>query len=425
MPSILKCTCILSFFLLAVVSGREWDSFEESYTEDQTTLDDYFETPQDEQLIDDPAAEHPQNTQQKEDNSENSRREEDTPQQQEDNSIKVQSGSCACKERVTKALLQSLQSCINVLNAMESCTSRNKRAVEVNMQLMSSCACSDKVNNDLVQSLKSCTDAIVTSSNCKKIYSSCAEIKQNNPNSASGTYEIVVNNRTLTVYCNMGTLCGVGGGWIRLGKFNVTESSTNCPSQLQLVTQSGTRLCSKNVVGCSQPVSIPSQGIRYSQVCGRVRGYQKYSTDGFHKSVNNINAAYLDGVSITRSTGSTRRHIWSFASGFTESETNVNSCPCNSGASASAGPPAFVGNDWYCESGYTSSQQNKFSIADPLWDKKLCRAREAGCCVTPIQPWFRKVIGATISDNLELRLCTNEALGNENVGIDQYEFYVM
>lgn len=113
MPSILKCTCILSFFLLVVVSGREWDSFEESYTEDQTTLDDYFETPQDEQLIDDPAAEHPQNTQQKEDNSENSRREEDTPQQQEDNSIKVQSGSCACKERVTKALLQSLQSCIN------------------------------------------------------------------------------------------------------------------------------------------------------------------------------------------------------------------------------------------------------------------------------------------------------------------------
>ena len=186
---------------------------------------------------------------------------------------------------------------------------RTKRAVEVNMQLMSSCACSDKVNKDLVQSLKSCTDAIVTSSNCKKIYSSCAEIKQNNPNSASGTYEIVVNNRTLTIYCNMGTLCGVGGGWIRLGKFNVTEISTNCPSQLQLVTQSGTRLCSKNVVGCSQPVSIPSQGIHYSQVCGRVRGYQKYSTDGFHKSVNNINAAYLDGVSITRSTGSTRQHI--------------------------------------------------------------------------------------------------------------------
>ena len=32
MPSILKCTCVLSFFLLAIVSGRDWDSFEESYT---------------------------------------------------------------------------------------------------------------------------------------------------------------------------------------------------------------------------------------------------------------------------------------------------------------------------------------------------------------------------------------------------------
>lgn len=31
MPSILKCTCVLSFFLLAIVSGRDWDSFDNKH----------------------------------------------------------------------------------------------------------------------------------------------------------------------------------------------------------------------------------------------------------------------------------------------------------------------------------------------------------------------------------------------------------
>ena len=355
---------------------------------------------------------------------------EEAPQEEETtagtNEAQTQDGSCVCKERVKKALLQSLQSCINVLNAMETCTSRNKRSVDVNMQLMSSCACSDKVNNDLIQSLKSCTDAIFTSSSCttKKTYSSCAEIKRHNPRSASGYYSIVANSRNVSVYCHMGTLCGVGGGWARLGKLDMTVGSSRCPSTLVQNTVSGTRLCTKNANNC-QSVPIPSLGIQYSQVCGRVRGYQKHSTDAFrHHQKSSINSAYLDGVSITR--GSPRKHIWSLAVGHSESTANVpHGCPCNTGASSSVRPAPFVGNDFYCESGYSSGTANQFAVADPLWDKKLCRGREAPCCSPRLLPWFLKRIGSTTTDNLEMRLCIDEGVGNENVGVDQYEFYVM
>ena len=135
---------------------------------------------------------------------------------------------------------------------MESCTGRSKRAVKENVQLMSSCACSQKANRDLMQSLKSCTDAMITTTNCITTisFSSCAEIKSNNSGSVSGNYQLYINNKIVTVYCHMGTLCGIDGGWTRLGNLDMTQPSSTCPSSLQLITQSNTRFCTKNKVGC-------------------------------------------------------------------------------------------------------------------------------------------------------------------------------
>ena len=143
----------------------------------------------------------------------------------------------------------------------------------------------------------------------------------------------------------------------------------------------------------------------------------------FHQQ-SSINSPYVDGVSITR--GSPRKHIWSLAVGYSESTANVpHGCPCNTGASSSVRPAPFVGNDFYCESGYSGGISTKFGVADPLWDKKLCRGREAPCCNRPLLPWFLKRIGSTTTDSLEMRLCIDEGVANENIGIDQYEFYVM
>ena len=91
----------------------------------------------------------------------------------------------------------------------------------------------------------------------------------------------------------MGILCGIGVGWIRLGKFNMTESSTNCPSSFQLAKQSGTWLCTKNIVGCCS-IAIPLQGIIFILKCeGVFTGYQRSSTDAFHPLITDINGVML------------------------------------------------------------------------------------------------------------------------------------
>ena len=83
-----------------------------------------------------------------------------------------------------------------------------------------------------------------------------------------------------------------------------------------------------------------------------------------YRSVNDINKAYLDGVSITR--GSPRKHIWSFASGLTEQQTDQYVCPCNVGATSLSHTPSFVGNDYYCESGCTWELKPRYETEDPL-----------------------------------------------------------
>lgn len=342
---------------------------------------------------------------------------------------------CECKRDVKRALISALQSCLNVLKAQERSQNRKKRNADDVTNIMSSCSCNDNVNTALIQSLRSCTDAIGYNSmspspppttNPPNSSTSCAAIKQANASSTSGYYNLIINDTTKRVYCNMDTLCGMTGGWTRLGSLNMTNRVSRCPTGLiQFNLGDNLRTCGRpgNVLGGCSSVTIPSKNIAYSQVCGRVRGYQRYSTDAFHRSVNNINAPYVDGVSITR--GSPRRHIWSFGAGHSDVTTNNRGCPCTTGANASALPPTFVGNDYYCESGASATPGLTVYVNDPLWDGQRCRGREGPCCRPPLLPWFLKNIGAVTTDFIELRVCTNEETQNENVLLDEYEFYVM
>ena len=145
---------------------------------------------------------------------------------------------------------------------------------------------------------------------------SCQKIKNKQPNSPSGVYLLATaNDGTKYVYCNMQELCGSGGGWTRLAYLDMTDSTENCASGFKLYQSGGVRACGKatSSVGSCTSVQFPSNGISYSQVCGRVVGYQYVSpnavdtTIGGTSSHNNINSYYVDGVSITR--GSPRQHV--------------------------------------------------------------------------------------------------------------------
>ena len=142
---------------------------------------------------------------------------------------------------------------------------------------------------------------------------SCNQIKNLLPTSPSGYYVLVsANGSSYTAYCNMEELCGSGGGWTRLAYLDMSDSTVNCPSGFRLYQSGGVRACGRPVTSSGSCVSVQftSNGISYSQVCGRVTGYQYTSPDAVYESSNhnNLNGEYVDGVSITH--GSPRQHVW-------------------------------------------------------------------------------------------------------------------
>ena len=258
-------------------------------------------------------------------------------------------------------------------------------------------------------------------------FSSCADIYKANPDVKSGYYNITLTNGSIvTVYCDMeGINCDEEGGWTRVAYLNMTEPGTTCPSGL---TQTGYNNLDHHVCGRSNPSSggcdstfFSTYSINYTNVCGQVIGYQYRSPDAFNTGTSDIDSYYVDGVSITYSSNP-RQHIWTYAAGLTETHLDSNGCPCNSGSSTS--PPSFVSNDYYCESGTYSSWSSILYADDPLWDGQNCNGPESTCCTNPNMPWFLKTLNETITDNIELRVCSSRGLPDEDTPLDIIEIYV-
>ena len=275
-----------------------------------------------------------------------------------------------------------------------------------------------------------------SSSSFSPIPTSCQEIKNKQPNSPSGVYLLeTATNGTQYVYCNMEELCGSGGGWTRLAYLDMTDSTENCPSGFRLYQSGGVRACGRATSNGGSCVSVqfPSNGISYSQVCGRVTGYQYTSPDAsdpLHgtESHYDINSYYVDGVSITR--GSPRQHVWTLMAGVYEASIHHDghfNCPCSQGSPQNSTLQSFIGNDYFCESGNPATDGSIQSIlytSDPLWDGKGCGSLEGVCCAAPGLPWFNKVLNTTTTDYLELRVCAEEGTGNEDAPVSFYELYV-
>ena len=250
---------------------------------------------------------------------------------------------------------------------------------------------------------------------------SCEQVQEQQPNSPSGYYILAGPTGTYSTYCNMGTLCGSGGGWTRLAYLDMSATQ-NCPSGFRLYQSGGVRACGRPVTSSGSCVSVqfPSNGINYTQICGRVTGYQYGSTDAVSESVNNVNSHYFDGVSITR--GSPRQHVWTLYAGLTSDNNNsFNVCSCAGGTT----PQSFVGNNYFCESGNNATWSPILYTSDPLWDGQGCTGLESSCCSAPGLPWFHRDYGSTTTtDYIELRVCGDEGTANEDVAVSSYKIYV-
>ena len=260
--------------------------------------------------------------------------------------------------------------------------------------------------------------------------SSCSNVS-NNGGAISGYYDIMLaNGSTASVYCNMEG-CDGEGGWTRVAYLNMSDPSQQCPTDFRLYNKSGVRACgrqSSSLGGCNS-VTFSTYGISYSQVCGRVLGYQYASPDAISNyhgsgidpiaSHNSIDTPYVDGVSITR--GSPRQHIWTLMAGLREGAVD---CPCNTGYSGIS-VQSFIGNNYFCESGNQQSDWSPiFYPDDPLWDGEGCGGIEGACCNVNNIPWFHQVFNSFTTDDIELRVCTDQETNDEDVPVGLYEIYI-
>ena len=149
----------------------------------------------------------------------------------------------------------------------------------------------------------------------------------------------------------MENICG-SEGWMRIAYLNMSDSTEECPAGFKQYQSGGVRACGRqsSSSGC-QSVKFSSY-YNYSQVCGRVVGYQYTSPDSVNKVYgtghNDINSHYVDGVNLTR--GSPCQHIWRFMCGLMASNLYLDggksNCPCSQGSNykGSKKGPSYV----YC-----------------------------------------------------------------------------
>ena len=257
----------------------------------------------------------------------------------------------------------------------------------------------------------------------------CQGILRCFPSALSGYYQISAPNGSLVqVYCDMEcTNCGGKGGWTRIAYVNMSQSGSTCPQGLTQRTLSGLTFCGRNITtiggGC-QSTMIPTLGLNYSKVCGRLKGYNWGLPNAFLQHQLPIDDPYVDGVSITYYKNTYREHIWTYANGHTLNRWLQSTCPCNTNSSLAV--PPYVGNDYYCEAAdnITLAQRYNLYSNDTLWDGQQCSDVEAPCCTHPDMPWFNKALSETTTEDIELRVCGAVEIVYQDTLLQEIEIFI-
>ena len=260
----------------------------------------------------------------------------------------------------------------------------------------------DMLHQQLSQELYQGKTADHPATSCKDLYDTHY--------ASSGYYWIGEIGSPVRVYCNMSLTCGdLTGGWMRVANIDMTNTSQNCPSGLDLIT-SPRRLCDTTVDGCASS-DFNVHGAQYSHICGRIVSYQRRFPTAFYLRQDTIEQIYVNGVSLTHGQ-SPRQHIWTFvAAGHESSYQPFYTCPCMNNISP-ATVPNYIRSDYFCDSALIDFRSViNFDIihtSDPLWDGEGCSSNNT-CCYDPQRgvnpPWFVKTLSSPTSDNIEMRLC--------------------
>ena len=253
--------------------------------------------------------------------------------------------------------------------------------------------------------------------------SSCNQIYQRNPTSRGTVdqYWIKTNEGLFKVTCNMKLKCGgVEGGWMQVVDVDMNRDDT-CPGTWRKITNPKILCLGLSTAGCASAY-FNVNGVSYGNICGQARAYQKGSTDAFETKIQSIDDTYVDGISITL--GSPRKHVWTYAAGLSDdNDYKPHNCPCATHPGPS--PPAFVENDYYCESGVVGTYDVvSYYLSDPLWDGSGC-SNGNGCCAKYGMPWFYRKLQIMTGENFEARICKNFPSADEDIAVEKLEIFVL
>ena len=252
--------------------------------------------------------------------------------------------------------------------------------------------------------------------------SSCAGVFKTNPYSLSGYYWVLSSNHSaVRVYCDMTRACGnMTGGWMRVVELDMSDNSSQCPSSLCL-NQTNPRTCRicTNFSRCSLDKFFV--GVNYSRVCGRVIGYQIGTVDAYSP----MYSSGFDGVNLTY--GTPLKSIWTFVAATAETygPWQGTVCPCiNKYDENIPTLPPFIGEHYFCDAGSVQLPQSTvFYSDDPLWDGAGCGTNST-CCSFNNPPWFYTQFSAPTTEDIEMRVCRDSDIYDEDIAIEAVDIFV-
>ena len=83
---------------------------------------------------------------------------------------------------------------------------------------------------------------------------------------------------------------------MRVADINMTRPNETCPVGFRMVTDSDKTMCGGQGSSCIN-TTFSSHGLQYSQVCGKIIGYQYNSPDAFAPYI--MQTPSIDGIFVT------------------------------------------------------------------------------------------------------------------------------
>ena len=265
----------------------------------------------------------------------------------------------------------------------------------------------EKINNIRYPVQKVNYTDIINDIKAFHVFESCVAISALSLPFPAGLYLIRKFGGTFTrQYCDPSrpnSSCkGISGPWRIVEHFASNSTAyRGCPNGL-VAAGNNSRFCKRPQAekGCTS-VFYQSDGLGYSQVCGNINAYRVGSPDGFspidRDGMQGIEDVYVDGVVLTY--GSPRNHIWTFAA-------TMNSCN-----ECGVGKPNFIGSDFTC-----SSTAN-CGGGEPclFWSGPQCTGNDT----------FYKNLSGVINEDIELRVCRDQIVGDEDFLLQLIKIYVL